>query len=148
MGKRSKQPRAIPSGDAPATGGSARKSAANGAVRSSRRIIVTRYGVEIEPGLYRDLQIVYQTNAASREPTRIKVLRKLFWKNPGKFLWLWDIAEHKWEEALFATMAHKAEFERLRRVEVELKEALKAVQERITQFEARLPEACDTQVDP
>jgi hypothetical protein len=147
MGKRTKQPRAIPSGNAPGTGAGARKKAAAGTLRPSRRIIVTRYGVEIEPGLYRDLQIVYQTDAASHEPTRIKVLRKLFWKNPGKFLWLWDIAEHKWEEALFATMAHKAEFERLRRVEVELQQSLKTAQERITQFEARFPEACDTQVE-
>jgi len=148
MGKRSKQPRAIPSDDAPGTSGSVRKRAANRTFRPSRRIIVTRYGVEIEPGLYRDLQIVYQTNAASHEPTRIRVLRKLFWKNPGKFLWLWDIAEHKWEEALFASAAHKREFERLLRVEVELKEALKASQERVTELEARLPAACDTQVDP
>jgi hypothetical protein len=160
-GKRKNEPGTTPSSNAPVTGGvnggvnggvhggRARRRAADGTFRPTRRIIVTRYGVEIEQGLYRDLQIVYQTNVASHEPSRIRYLRKLFWKNPGKFLWLWDIAEHKWEEALFAAVAHKAEFERLLKVEVELKEALKAAQERINQLEARFPEACDTpQADP
>lgn len=143
-GKRKNDPGATPSGNHPVTSGvtntRARKRGADGTFLPTRRIIVTRYGVEIEPGLYRDLQIVYQTSSASHEPSRIRYLRKLFWKNPGKFLWLWRIVEHKWEEALFASAAHKAEFERLRTVEVELQVA----RERITQLEARFPEACDT----